>query len=379
MPETTTASSASVSAAAHHGLVSVVVPARNEETTIGGCLDTVLAQDYSDLEVLVVDGGSTDATREVVTARAARDPRVRLLDNPEQVVPTALNHAVAAARGRWLVRVDAHATIPSGYVRRAVEHLASGRWGAVGGRKDGVGRTAAGRAIAAAMGSRFGVGNSTYHHGTRPRTVEHVPFGAYPMSLVRSLGGWDTDLAVNQDFEFDHRVLEAGHEILFDPELVIDWECRQSVRDLYRQYRRYGQGKTEVMRRHPGSVRPRHLAPPALVAGLAAATPLAAVVPWASAAFVGIYAVGLVAASGVTARRVPDWRARGHLPAAFAAMHVGWGIGWWQGAARLLRHRSGHRRASSSRAAATAAALRPAGRVASRRRSRPVASGNRRP
>jgi hypothetical protein len=320
--------------AAPGALVTVVVPARNEEAFIGACLDSILAQDERDLDVIVVDGGSADRTVQIVHEYMGRDARVRLLHNPEGIVPTALNVALMSARGRWLVRVDAHATIPPGYVRRAVHLLETGRWGGVGGRKDGVGRTPAGRAVAEAMKSRFGVGNSTYHHGTRPQVVEHVPFGAYPTALARAMGGWDPRCAVNQDFEFDHRLTSQGYRILFDPTLVIQWHCRQSVLGLFRQYRRYGRGKTLVVRLHPQSVKARHALPPALVAMLAGATAVATRRPRLAAIAVLPYAAAVLAASVVAGRGLADWPARLRLPGAFLAMHVGWGLGFWEGAVR---------------------------------------------
>ena len=121
------------------------------------------------------------------------------------------------------------------------------------------------------MASRFGVGGSTYHWGEEVTDAEHVPFGAYPVDLLRSMGGWDEELVVNQDFELDYRLRAAGHRILFDPAMRIDWECRQSVGALFKQYKRYGGGKVVVALKHPASLRPRHFAAPALVALLGAA------------------------------------------------------------------------------------------------------------
>jgi succinoglycan biosynthesis protein ExoA len=319
--------------------VTVVVPARNEEAFIGSCLDSILAQDYGDLEVLVIDGDSTDGTTTIVEAYAERDPRVRLLRNGRRLIPISLNLALAEARGTWLIRVDAHATVPPDYVGRAVAHLETGRWGGVGGRKDGIGRVPAGRAVAAAMASRFGVGGSTYHHGTTPRPVDHVPFGAYPVELARRLGGWDEELAVNQDFEFDCRVRQAGNELLFDPELAIEWHCRQSVGALFQQYRRYGRGKVAVAAKHPGSVRPRHLAAPALVASLALALVAGRRRPAALAAVVVPYSGAVAAATVATARTIDDPEARRWVAPAFVAMHVGWGVGFWTGVARLVVRR----------------------------------------
>ncbi len=252
-------------------LVTVVIPAHNEERFLGACLESVREQDYPDLQIVVVDNASTDDTAGVVEQHRRADPRVELVQTDQLSIPKALNLGVARARGRWLVRVDAHSTIPPTYVRTGVDHLRQGGWGGVGGRKDGVGVTHAGRAIAVAMSSRLAVGNSVYHFGTSGQEVDHLPFGAYPVSLVREAGGWDEGLTANEDFEFDYRLRRAGRRLWFDPTMVIRWHCRQSLPDLFRQYVRYGRGKVDVAMLHPDSLSPRHLAPPLLVVYLAGA------------------------------------------------------------------------------------------------------------
>jgi hypothetical protein len=226
--------------------------------------------------------------------------------------------------------MDAHSTVDETYVGAAV-------WGGVGGRKDGVGTTSAGKAIAAALGSRFGVGGSLYHYGTTEQPVDHIPFGAYPTELLRRLGGWDERLVANEDFEFDYRLRRSGAVLLFDPRLKISWKSRQTVRSLYRQYRRYGAGKLDVARLHPDSLRPRHLVPPLLVPYLVTAAAVAARRPRLGTALVAPYAAGLAVASVRTARALEDPVARAYVPAAFLAMHVGWGIGVWSRALQLLR------------------------------------------
>jgi succinoglycan biosynthesis protein ExoA len=314
-------------------LVTVVVPAANEEHFLGACLDSVLAQDYAALQIVVVDGASTDGTVDAVRARMAEDPRIELLHNPRRNIPSSLNLAVEHARGSWLVRVDAHSTVGPSYVRTAVERLREGGWAGVGGRKDGVGRTPAGRAIAVAMGSRFGVGNSTYHFGTTAIEVDHLAFGAYPVDVVRRAGGWDEQLTANEDFEFDHRLRQAGQHLLFDPRLVIHWHCRQSVADLFRQYHRYGRGKVDVAWLHPESLHLRHLAPPAFVAYAALGLVLNARRPARWLAMLSPYAVAVTAESVRSGRRLGSTGERVRLPAAFLAMHIGWGAGFWSGVA----------------------------------------------
>jgi succinoglycan biosynthesis protein ExoA len=330
------------------GLVTVVVPARNEEKFLGACLDSVLAQDYPALQVVVVDGDSSDGTADVVRTRMARDDRVELVRNHRRNIPSSLNLAVEGACGRWLVRVDAHSTIGPGYVRTAVARLEEGTWGGVGGRKDAVGRTPAGRAIAVAMASRFGVGNSTYHFGTIAQEVDHLPFGAYPVEVVRRVGGWNEELTANEDFEFDHRLREAGLRLLFEPRMVIRWHCRQSIADLYRQYHRYGKGKVDVAWLHPDSLHLRHVAPPAFVAGAVLGLAVAARKPGRWLAMMAPYALAVTAESLRSGRQLQSRDERLRLPAAFVAMHVGWGVGFWSGVRttlpRQLRGRVGAER-----------------------------------
>ena len=324
--------------------VTVVVPARNEESSLDECLDSIRRQTETSLQIIVVDGVSDDGTVDLVRRHAAEDDRVELLHNPNRTVPHALNVALEKATADVLVRVDAHATVPPHYVARAADLLESGRWSGVGGVKRGIGRTRAGQAVAAAMASRFGVGGSVYHYGTEPQEVDHVPFGAYPVDLARAVGGWGEEFTVNQDFEFDQRIRSTGKPLLFDPALVIDWECRQSVRDLFRQYKRYGKGKVKVAARHPRSVRLRHLLPPALVA-YGGALGIAALLPGIDRRLLvtaaAPYPLAVLAGSALTAGEVADPVARVYLPGAFMAMHVGWGLGFWEGVYTEARTRAG--------------------------------------
>ena len=323
------------------------MPARNEERTIAECLSSVLDQVEGRLQVIVVDGASTDRTAAIVETIAASDPRIESIHHGAASIPGSLNAALRAATGRWLVRVDAHSTVPSDYVGKAVALLETGRWGGVGGRKDAVAATPVGRAIAAALGSRFGVGNSRYHHGTRPQEVDHLPFGAYATENLRRLGGWDERLTANEDFELDRRMRTTVGPLLFDPELRIAWRCRETIGDLFRQYVRYGRGKADVAILHPASLRPRHLAPPVLVLTLAGAAIASPAVPSVAIALVGAYAVALAVAAAVEGRDLRGLVAKTTLPAAFAAMHVGWGIGFLKGLVAAALGRGPRRRGSA--------------------------------
>lgn len=332
-------------AAATQDLVTVAIPARNESAGIAALLDSVRRQTHRNLQILVLDGCSDDDTAAIVARVAEEDPRVELVTNPARVIPAAMNLALDHARGRWFVRIDAHCRVPEDYVERVVRHLRTGRWGGVGGRKDGRGHTSQGRAIAAVMGSPFAQGNSVYHYGDQAQTVDHIPFGAYPTALVREMGGWSPTQLVNEDFEFDYRVRSAGHELLFDPEIHIDWDCRQRVVDLFRQYRRYGAGKVQTLVRHPESVGARHLAAPAMVGALAVAVPLLARrrTRLLGAAVVAPYAALVAVGTARTVGQLDDPADRVWVPAAFVALHLGWGLGFWEEALATAVGRGGAR------------------------------------
>lgn len=252
-------------------LVSVIMPVRDEAAYIERSLGSVLAQDYpaDRLEILVVDGMSTDGTREVVIAAQATRSNLRLLDNPRGIVPPGLNIGIAEARGDIVVRVDGHCEIATDYVRRCVEHLLADDVEAVGGPIETIGETAEAQAIALAMSSWFGVGGSAFRTiNDRPMLVETVAFPAYARETLRRLGPFDEELVRNQDDEYNYRLLKSGGRILLSPDIRSRYYSRGSLRKLWRQYYQYGFWKVRVMQKHPRQMRLRQFVPPAFVAAL---------------------------------------------------------------------------------------------------------------
>jgi succinoglycan biosynthesis protein ExoA len=313
-------------------LASVAIPVRNEERTIEACLASVLAQDYPHdrLEILVLDGGSTDRTREVVeaVARGSAVP-IRLLASPGRTVPAALNVALGEARGDFLVRVDGHSEPDVAYVRRSVEAGIELGADLAGGWVEAFGTTRFGRAVAAAFTSPFAMGYAmSWRPPAAPTEVASVPCGAYRIESLRRIGGFDEGQHANQDYEANYRLRLAGGKIVLLPDVKFRYETRSSPRRLWRQFLRYGFYKARTMAKHPPSVRPRHLVPAAMLL-LGAALVLAAVV-WAPArrllvAVVALYAAGLLAAAFAARRRAEG--AAYILPLVFATMHFGWGLG----------------------------------------------------
>jgi succinoglycan biosynthesis protein ExoA len=312
--------------------VSVIVPARDEAAHISACVRSIVAQDVPDgLEVIVADGRSTDATAEL-----ARSAGAVVVDNPLQTTPAGLNAALAAARGEVIVRFDAHAEMPPGYVAacvRALEEeagaLSVGGWVQI----DGAGPW--GRALGAALASRVGTGNPRPRR--QPRSgdgrvdVDGFAFGAWRAEVLREHGGWDERFLRNQDFELSHRLRRAGGRVVFDPAIWSTYRPRESFRRIARQYWDYGRFKALAFTSAPQSIRPRQLAPLALLATAAAALTRARLARPARAAL-GAYAVALGVA---TARSRGGWRT---LPV-LATIHAAWGGGLVVGLLRIALRR----------------------------------------
>lgn len=315
-------------------LVSVVIPMRNEAASIEALLDSVLAQDYpaDRLEVLVVDGDSSDASPRIVEDISRRDPRVRLLGNPRRIVPTALNIAIRAARGDIICRIDGHTRVAPDYVRIGVETLQRTGADNVGGRMDAVGGGWFGDAVADATASRFGVG-SYFHFGTEEREVDTVYLGMWPKTVFARVGLFDEELVRNQDDEFNYRLRKAGGRIVLNPAMRSWYQNRTDVAHLLRQYYQYGQWKVRVLQKHPRQMSWRHFVPPTFVAGmlgLGAAATVSPVGAWLLRAVSSVYLAGVLLAA-LSASRHRGVRGVLATGLAFICLHGSWGAGFLNG------------------------------------------------
>lgn len=301
--------------------VSVIVPARNAAGTIEATIDGIRAQDYTgEVEVVVAEGGSDDDTRAILDAQ----PDLRVVDNPPGTTPHALNAAIAAATGDVLVRCDAHAVLPPGYVSTAVRVLAETGADVVGGRQDAVGGTPFEEAVAAATNSWI-AGGATFRTATTAQPAETVYLGVFPRATFETYGRFDEEMLRNQDYELNHRVRKGGGTVWFDPDLRVRYRPRGSLGALWTQYFRYGSGKRRMLRSHPDSVRPRQLAPVALVLGLVVTAALGPTLGWMPLGAVGAgYLAVLVAASTVGAGAPTRVR----LGLVALTMHVAWASGF---------------------------------------------------
>jgi succinoglycan biosynthesis protein ExoA len=290
-------------------LVSVVVPCRNEEAFIAKAVGSILANDWpaGSLEVIVVDGMSDDGTREIVKNIGAGDARVRLVDNPALFAGGAMRVGVAAARGDYVVRVDAHAEIPPDYVKTGVAILQGHPeiW-AVGGPVDRVAAGEEGRLVAAINSSIFATGNTPVRVGRVEGPVDAVLYPVWRRDVFERVGDFDETLVRNQDDDHHYRIRWAGGVIYQTQQMRAKYYVRGSVRQLLRQYTQYAFWKMAVAKKHGRFIDWKPLAPPAFFAALALTAAGGFVAPplWlVSGALATVYIMADVAASAAVAAK----------------------------------------------------------------------------
>jgi len=326
--------------------VTLILPVRNESVYIERVLLAILTQDYPAdcMEILIADGMSTDGTRQIITELASHHPQyiIRILDNPNKIVPTGLNIALRQSHGEIIIRVDGHTVIAPDYIRQCVRALKQSGADNVGGKMNAIGENGFGKAVALATSSPFGVGGARFHYSEAEEWVDTVYMGAWPRSVFEKIGLFDEELVRDQDDEFNYRLLENGGKILLSPNIKSSYSVRSSPLALWRQYYQYGFWKVRVFQKHPRQMRLRQFVPPALVLALLPSLLAAFFSLWGVLAFglvIGAYLLANLSASIWTAAK-RGWQSLPLLPIVFSILHVSYGLGFLIGLVRFV-HRWG--------------------------------------
>jgi succinoglycan biosynthesis protein ExoA len=313
------------------GRILVGVPALNEEDHIEASLRSLMAgaPAMAGVRVVVADGGSADRTRARVAALQAEFPNLALIDNPDRLQSAALNRIVAGCASpehAVLVRCDAHAAYPPGYVLRVAASLLARDVAALATPMDATGAGCFQRAAAWVVDTPLGSGGSAHRGGRRSGFVDHGHHAGFRLDWFRRVGGYDPSFSHNEDAELDHRLALAGGRIWLDAGIRLDYAMRDSPGALARQYWRYGRGRARTVLKHRMRPRLRQMIPVANVLGLGLCLLLATL--WRGFLLGPLAYVLLLA--GVSL--VLAWRHRSACGLwagpALGAMHLGWGAGF---------------------------------------------------
>ena len=311
--------------------IDVIVPLRDAAAMLPGCLDAIQEQSLPPGRIHLVVGPSSDATPAIARAAWSRDPRVLVSENPAGDRGSALNVALDLLDPETdaVAMVDAQSRLAPDYLERSAAILDQTGAAVVGGPMRPVGMSVIGRAIAAALGSRVGVGDSAFHFDGRSSDVDSVYLGVYRRTVLDAVGRYDPGLLRTEDDDMNARIRATGGRIRLDPSIRSTYLGRQTLAALFRQYHGYGYWKVALAAKRRDAIRWRHLAPAAFVAALV----IAAIVslawwPPALPALVGLYLATLLVV-GLTTADTP-FVSRVVFPFAVATMHLGYGVGSWQ-------------------------------------------------
>ncbi|RJE78713.1 glycosyltransferase [Paracoccus sp. JM45] len=310
--------------------VLIVIPALNEARHIERVLTfaSAFAARVNGL-VIVTDGGSDDATCDIVRRRASGDPLVRLIDNPARLQSAGVNLAVAnfGDRVEWLLRLDAHSQYPNDYgdilLAEAQQHGADSV--VVSMHAEGQGFLQ--QVVADAQNSRLGNGGSAHRLFGEGTWVDHGHHALMRIDAFRAVGGYDDQFSHNEDAELDHRLRAAGHRIWLTGRTSLTYFPRSRIGPLIRQYYNFGRGRARNLLKN----KTRPAARQAVVAMLAPALALVLFTPisWAFALPLVLWMLACFAGGVMIA--LQTGRPRGLLAGLIAGiMHMAWSAGFWR-------------------------------------------------
>ena len=324
-------------------MLSVICPIYNEEKYIAKCIDSILAQDYpkDDLEVIFVDGMSNDRTREIVNEYTNKYPFIRLIDNPEKIVPPAMNKGIKTAKGDIIMRLDAHATYEKNYFSvlvHALKELGADNVGAVC-KTDVLNKTPKTLAIREVLSNKFGVGNSVFRTGVdKVMEVDTVPFGCWKREVFDKYGLYDVRLVRNQDIELNKRILRGGGKICIVPDTFCTYLARETYKGLAKN--NFGNGKWNILTvfytKQFSSLSIRHFIPLLFVLSLIVPTILSLVyTPFLIISFLSLLAY--VSLLGMISLKLSINKKLNfiYLLTSFLALHLSYGWGSLMGLMKL--------------------------------------------
>jgi succinoglycan biosynthesis protein ExoA len=242
-------------------MLSVICPVYNEANHIGQVLTFFTTALPENKELIIIDGGSTDETVDIVNKWKNLYPCIRLEHNPGRYVPFALNKAIHLANGNVIVRLDAHTKYASDYLVKILEAFSKSDASIVGGPMRASGTTSFQQAVSSATSTSFGIGNSHFHFEAFEGYTDSVYLGAWKKSVFDLVGYFDEEMLRNQDDEFHYRANKKGLKIYQDPAIRSTYIPRRNYSQLFKQYFEYGLFKPLALKKAAGGFRIRHIIP----------------------------------------------------------------------------------------------------------------------
>lgn len=324
-------------------LVSFIIVAYNAEKTIINLMNNLKEQDYNHkmMEVILVDGKSSDNTKMIMQNFRSENNKgfkqIFVLDNPKKTLPSGWNVALNESNGDIILRLDAHATIPSNFISRNVENIIRGE-NICGGKvtsmvsENNIWQDT----LLLAENSMFGGGIAKFRRCEKPGYVSTLAFAAYKRCVFETVGGYDERLARTEDNEMHYRMKNAGFKFYFDPTIQSYRESRSSLKKLISQKYLNGYWIGLTMGIEPKAFSVYHLVPAIFVSSIFITalisinfSPLLAILLWS------LYALTTMSMTVIAIKSNEFKMLNLVLPLLFFSLHISYGIGTLVGLVKM--------------------------------------------
>lgn len=313
----------------HHPRISILIAVRNEGQHLASTLESICEQSCPRhwLEVLILDGGSTDDTVETALSYKDRLTSLRILNNPGVLSAAGWNLGIAHARAPVVSLLSGHVSLPSNYYLEALNELAP-EYAGIGGMAIPAGHGARSTLIAKAFSCLLGNGGATFMSSNAGGPVDTIAFGCYWKDALLSIGGFDEQIVRGQDWDLNLRLRSKGLVLWYLPALKVKYFTRTTYSALWKRQFLAGRWKRYI---HSKSGKPfllRHLLPAAFVAAFGILALSAIFWPVPAFSLLSILLISHIGIAIWQARSLKvSWRQTLSFWWAIWLIHVGYGAG----------------------------------------------------
>jgi len=238
----------------NYPLVSIIVPAYNEEVNIVGSLKNLLKCDYPNFNIIFVDDGSKDNTWEIVSKEFSSNTKIKLLTKPNGGKASALNYGISSTDSDFVVCIDADTKLATNAVSTMMKHFlmqpnSLGEIGAVAGVvKVGneVNLLTKWQNIEYITSQNFDRKGFAYANAI---TVVPGAIGAFKKKAILDAGGFTTD-TLAEDCDLTIRILRAGYRVTNEPKAIAYTEAPETLKMFMKQRFRWSFGVMQTFWKH---------------------------------------------------------------------------------------------------------------------------------
>ncbi len=248
-------------------LIDVVVAVRNEEKYIKKCIKSLQEQTIRDIKIIIVDGMSSDKTRQIIKEMMKRDKRIRMLLNKKKIVSAGRNIGFKYSKAEFIAYIDGHSFAEKNWLETLYRTFLKfeKRY-----KLAGVGSTHLSpsddsffsKVMDSCFKTLFGGIGSSYMKSDKIEKVETAAFVLYKKSVIeREKITYDESMTHCEDTDFNYRLIKKGYTILKDPNAIVYYYKRKNLKDFFHQMISYGLGRYKFIRKHPETLRIYYVLP----------------------------------------------------------------------------------------------------------------------